>query len=84
MTNWNTFLQWLATAPLASWLRTFLTVLLGAVLADWAQLGSFDFTNYKVWLMTSVLSLIPMIVRWLNSADPAFGRVLPTKKTVKK
>ena len=84
MTTWEQFLQWFAASPIASWARVFVAIVLGAAVADWADLGGFDFTNWQVWLLAGAVSVIPMIIRWLNPQDGAFGSVRTVKKALKK
>jgi len=84
MKTWDDFLKWFAASPIASWLRVFVAIVLGAAVADWADLGGFDFSNWQVWLLAGAVSVLPMVIRWLNPQDGAFGMVLPTKKAVKK
>ena len=67
-------LNWLADSPVASWLRVFVSIVLGDMVAEWAKLGSFDFKNWQVWLLAGVVAVVPMIIRWLNPLDTAFGR----------
>jgi hypothetical protein len=84
MTTWDKFLQWFAASPIASWLRVFVAIVLGAAVADWAELGGFDFSNWQVWLLAGAVSVLPMIIRWLNPQDGAFGRMALVKKAGKK
>lgn len=66
--------SWLALSPLASWLRTFVAVLLSAAVADWATAGAISLANWQTWVIAGLTSVIPVVVRWLNPADGAFGR----------
>jgi len=71
----DVFLKWFATSPVASWLRVFAAIVLGEMVASWIKIGTFDFTNWQGWLLTAVVAVVPMVIRWLNPQDPAFGRV---------
>ena len=66
--------NWIATSPLASAGRVALAYIIGAMVAKFAEVGSFDFSDYKSWLIGALVVAIPPILRWLNPADTAFGR----------
>ncbi len=50
----------------ASWARSFLA----ASLATYLAVG----LDWKTILTSSVAAVAPVIIRWLNPNDPAFGR----------
>ena len=50
----------------ASWSRSFLA----AALATYLAVG----LDWKAILTSSVAAVAPVIIRWLNPNDPAFGR----------
>jgi hypothetical protein len=52
---------------LASWARAFLT----AALTCYVTWGSL---NWKMMLNSGIAALVPVILRWLNPKDAAFGR----------
>ena len=59
--------------PVGSWLRVFVATALTAFLADLAE-GSgwvFDWTAY---LLAAVVALLPIVIAYLNTADPRFGK----------
>ena len=68
------FEDWLASSPLASAGRVFIAYVIGAMVARFAEVGTFDFSNWKSWLIGALVVAIPPILRWLNPADTAFGR----------
>ena len=70
----NTFWTWFARSPIASALRVFVAVVLGQMVAEWARVGDFDFTNYKLWLITALVASIPTVLRWLNPEDKMIGK----------
>ena len=55
-----------AKALLASWARSFLAACLAVYLAG--------VTDPKAIASAGLAALAPVILRWLNPADPAFGR----------
>lgn len=55
-----------AKALLASWARSFLAASIAVYLAG--------VTDPKAIATAGVSALLPVILRWLNPADPAFGR----------
>lgn len=60
-------------AVLASWARSFLA----ACLAQFIALGggAFDFgaEGWKSILSAGIAAVVPVIIRWLNPSDKAFG-----------
>jgi hypothetical protein len=61
---------------LASWLRVFGAALLTAFLIDLTQGGSLDvFSNWGTWVVAGLVSVLPVIINWLNPNDPRYGRV---------
>ncbi len=67
------FLKWFASSPIASALRVALAFALGNMIADFAKVGDFDFTNWKSWLIGALVVAVPMILRWVNPEDKSFG-----------
>lgn len=65
---------WFANSPVASWLRTFVAVMLSAAVADWATAGAISLANWQTWVIAGLTSVIPVVVRYLNPADTSFGR----------
>lgn len=55
-----------AKAILASWARSFLAASIAVYLAG--------VTDPKAILTAGVSAILPVILRWLNPADEAFGR----------
>ena len=56
-------------AMLASWARSFLT----AALTCYVTFGSLD---WKMALNSGIAAVVPVILRWLNPKDAAFGRAV--------
>ena len=69
----DTFLKWFASSPLASAFRTALSIFIGAMVANFAEVGTFDLANWKQWLIGALVVAIPPVLRWLNPEDKAFG-----------
>lgn len=67
------FLTWFADSPIAAFLRTAFAFILGNMIAEFAKVGDFDFSNYKSWLIGALVVAIPPVLRWLNPEDKAFG-----------
>lgn len=65
--------EWLASSPLASALRTFVAVVLTLAVADWTTGGTISLDRWQTWVIAACASALPVIVRWLNPADKAFG-----------
>lgn len=70
MNNFDLFLKWYATSPYASYIRVFLTVVAGFAIADFSKVGYFDFTNWQLWLISGLVSLVAPATRVYNSKDP--------------
>jgi hypothetical protein len=67
------FQEWLATSPLASMLRTFAAIVVAMFIADGADLWSVEAADLRTWVSVAFASSLPVIVRWLNPADSAYG-----------
>lgn len=63
------FLKWFATSPIASFIRTFAATVLTLAIAEFSQIGAFDFTNWRVWVIAALVSAAPPLLRWLNPED---------------
>ena len=63
-------MEWFAKSPIASALRVFVAVVLAMVAADWTDGGVISFDKWQTWVIAGVAACIPVIVRWLNPADP--------------
>lgn len=75
----NAFAEWFARSPIASWLRTFVSIVLAMFIADGADVFAVDLTELRTWVAAGLASVLPLVVRWLNPADSAFGRGTPGK-----
>lgn len=67
------FREWLATSPVASWLRTFAAIILTMFIADGADIFAVNSADLKLWLAGAFAATLPAAVRFLNPADYAFG-----------
>lgn len=70
----NAFQVWLANSPLASALKIFVAVVLGAAVADFANVGFITLANWQTWVIAGMVSALPVVVNWLNPADKRYGR----------
>lgn len=68
------FPEWFATSPFASWLRTFLAIVLAMFLADGADIFAIDATDLRGYIAAAFAAVLPAAIRWLNPADAEFGR----------
>jgi hypothetical protein len=69
-----TFADWFATSPVASWLRTFVAIILAMFIADGADIFAVDATDLRAFLAAAFAATLPAVVRWLNPMDVEFGR----------
>jgi len=65
--------EWLAGTPLGTALKTFVAVLLAAVVGDWASSGAISLGNWQTWVIAALASALPVVVNWLNPADGRYG-----------
>jgi len=70
MDAWNAFLVWFADSQIASILRVALALIVNNMIADWVKVGNFDISNWKAWLIAAGAACLPMLLRWINPADP--------------
>lgn len=59
--------------PVGSWLRVFVSAMLGAWLLDLSGAATVNFEEWQTYLIAGLVSVLPVIIAWLNSADPRFG-----------
>lgn len=71
MEVWNAFLRWFAESAIASFLRHFSAIVISYMVADFAKLGNFDFSNWKVWVIAGLVAATPALLNWLNPKDSA-------------
>lgn len=70
---WNDFLTWFASSWVASALRVALGFILAEMVAAFAKVGDFDFSNWKSWVIGGIVIATPIILRAINPADMAYG-----------
>ena len=56
-----------------SWLRVFLAAFITATLVDIAN-GGLDGINWEAILISGIVAVGPVVIRWLNPADPMYGK----------
>jgi len=66
--------RFLATAP-GSFLRVFVSAVLVLWLADLADVKylHFDAAEWSNWLALGLVAAVPILIAWVNPADPRFG-----------
>jgi len=69
--NWLNDTTW--GQALKSYVKTFVTVVLGLFLADGADVFSVDATDLRTWLATAIASVLPLIITALDKTDTRFG-----------
>lgn len=65
----DNFYKWFAVSPVASFVRHFLSLVIASAIAEFANLGGFDFTNWRLWIITGLVAAAPPLLRWLNPVD---------------
>lgn len=73
----NAFTEWLAASPLASAAKVFVGTVLALAVADFATTGSLDLSRWQPWVVGALSAAVPVVVNWLNPADPRYGRGAP-------
>ncbi len=68
-----TFKEWFATSMIASWLRTFVAIIVAMFIADGADIFAVDANDLRAWLAAGFAAVLPLIVRFLNPDDTQFG-----------
>ncbi len=63
------FLKWFNESPIASFLRSFLAIVLAQAVNDFAKFGKFDFSNFESWLIAALVAMLPVALRLLNPKD---------------
>lgn len=63
------FLVWFADSPVASFLRHFSAIVIASAIAEFAKLGTFDVSNWRVWVIAALVAATPPLLRWLNPQD---------------
>lgn len=71
METWNAFLKWFANSAIASFLRHFAAIVISGMIAEFAKLGTFDFSNWRVWVIAGLVAAAPAFLNWLNPEDSA-------------
>jgi len=67
------FWDWFARSPLASFLRTFIAIVLAMFLADGADVFAVDSTDVRTWIAAGFAAALPTVIRAINPVDTAFG-----------
>jgi hypothetical protein len=70
----ESFKNWLGTTPFASWFKVFVSAILSAWVVDLTGAAVVDFSNWETWVVTGLVAVLPVIVNWLNTADPRYGK----------
>lgn len=68
------FWTWLATSPLATFLKVFVAVYIGAAVSEWAATGAITLSDWQDWVIAALVAAIPVIINWLNPQYFLYGR----------
>ena len=63
------FYTWFADSKLASFLRTFLAIVIASAVNEFQKVGHFDFTNLEQWVIIALVAAVPPFLRYLNPQD---------------
>lgn len=70
----QSFQTWLAESPLATYLKSFVAIIISAAVADWAKVGAISLANWQTWIIAGAVSVAPLLVNYLNPSDSRYGR----------
>lgn len=59
--------------PVGSFARVFVSALLGAWLLSLTDTGEISFSAWETWVVTALVSAIPVVIAALNPSDTRFG-----------
>lgn len=71
---WTEFKVMLATSPYGTVLKTFLGLLLSAIMATWAGEGQISWDHYQTWIIFALTPVVPLVINLLNDKDGRMGR----------
>jgi len=60
--------------PVGSWIRVFVAAMLSAWLLDLSNAAVIDFAKWQTYVVSGLVSVLPIIVAFLNTSDPRFGK----------
>jgi hypothetical protein len=63
------FLKWFGTSKLASYLRSFVAIVVAQAVTEFQRIGQFDFTNLSSWVIAALVATLPVLLRILNPQD---------------
>lgn len=70
-------MNWFNDTPLGraakSYIKVFVSVVIGMFLADGADVFSVDATDLRTWFAAGLAATLPLIVTALDPTDPRFG-----------
>lgn len=58
-----------AESPLASYLRTFLSIVAFEAITEFVRLGHFDFSNLETWVIAGLVPFLAVLSRYKNPQD---------------
>lgn len=64
-----------------SYVKVFVSVVLGMFLADGADVFAVDMTDVRSWASAGIAAVVPLVLTALDSSDPRFGRGSDTTDT---
>jgi len=62
------------TAMVKSYVKVFVSVILGLFLVDGADVFAVDATDLRTWLAAGIASVVPLIITALDPTDNRFGK----------
>ena len=66
--------EWLANSPLGTAAKTFVALLLAAVVADWVTNGAISLANWQTWVISAAAASLPVITNAVNPVDQRYGK----------
>jgi len=63
------FKVWFATSKFASYLRSFVAIVVAQAVTEFQKVGHFDFANLESWLIAAIVATLPVLLRLINPQD---------------
>lgn len=63
------FNKWFAESKVASYLRSFVAVVVAQAVTEFQRVGYFDFAKFESWIIAALVATLPTFLRTINPQD---------------